>query len=37
MAVDYVREKSKKDSETVYSQLLKRVLRLGFSEKDLKE
>lgn len=35
--VDHVREKSKKDSEALYLPLLKRVSRLGFSEKDLKE
>ena len=28
-AVDYVRMKSKKDSESVYTPLLKRVLQLG--------
>lgn len=36
-AVDYVRMKSKKDSESLYMPLLKRVIGLGFTEKDLQE
>ena len=35
-AVDYVTEKSKRDSEAVYFELAKRVGGLGYSEDDLK-
>ena len=34
-AVEYVLRKSKEASEKVYPQLLNKVLRLGFTEKDL--
>ena len=34
-AMEYVLKKSKKASEKVFPQLLKKVLRLGFTEKDL--
>ena len=34
-AVEYVLRKSKEASEKVYSKLLNKVLRLGFTEKDL--
>ncbi len=34
-AIDYVNNKSKADSETVHERLKKRVVGLGFSEKDL--
>ena len=34
-AMEYVLKKSKKASEKVLPQLLKKVLRLGFTEKDL--
>ena len=34
-AVEYVLRKSKEASEKVYSKLLKKVIRLGFTEKDL--
>ena len=34
-AVEYVLRKSKEASEKVYPQLLKKVIRLGFTEKDL--
>ncbi len=35
-AVDYVMEKSKRDSEAVYPKLVERVIGLGYSESDLK-
>lgn len=35
-AVDYVTEKSRRDSEAVYPKLVQRVVDLGYSENDLK-
>ena len=34
-AVEYVLKKSKEASQKVFPQLLKKVLKLGFTEKDL--
>lgn len=34
-AIEYVLKKSKEASESVYPQLLKKVLRLGYTETDL--
>jgi len=34
-AIEYVVRKSKEASESVYPQLLKKVLRLGYTETDL--